>query len=418
MAETKTSENYIKQIELVQKNTETGNNESTLINVGSPHIKNITYSELKTLKKNENLDSGVWYRVTDYGTITSNNFAGNRFDILTLAISNKVLNEECLVISNSESIDETTNTDKYFGNCNLNLWKVWYTIDDDKYSYAPDSNGKIYRMIDEFGNDCPFDFKNYLNNDKSYTFNPCNEVGNFTESLDLSVTTTNCKNNIIKSILKDGNNIHLMSSNNEIYNNYIGPDCTNINILNSNDITIKYGCGNIIVLNSTNIFIDFLQSTCQITNSINCNIYHNCSNIYIYNANSINIKPNCIGIQIENHNVTSYSNTINIEDGCSNIICWHICSNIHIGNNCHDIYIGEQEKDTIKYRYIYINDNTKYLQLTSDTNQKKTIMNVQIDNSISGSSYSKQTTISYDDIPPINMKHYEKFNDEIYCWMI
>lgn len=418
MAESKISENYIKQIELVQKNTETGDNESTLINVGSPHIKNITYSELKTLKKNKKLDAGVWYRVTDYGTITSDNFAGHRFDILTLAISNNVLNEECLVVSNSEYIDETTNSDKYFGNCNLSLWKVWYTIDDDKYTYAPDSNGRIYRMIDDFGNDCPFDFKNYLNNDKTYTFNPCDEDGNFTESLDLSVTTTNCKNNIIKSVLKNGNNIHLMNNNNEIYNNYIESDCIDINIINSNDVTIKYGCENIIILNSTNIVIDSMILQCTIKHSFNCNIEHDCKNIFITHCNSINIKYGCNSITINNGDYTVYASKINIGYNCADITCYNRCYNLHIESNCNNINIGEQSKNVITYKNIYINNNTRNIRLTSSTITKKIIQNIQIYNSISGSSYSKPTTLTYDDILSDNMKHYEKLNDEIYCWMI
>ena len=61
------SENYIKQIELVQKNESTGNNESTFINIGSPHLKRITYSELKILKDHGKLEEGTWYRITDYG---------------------------------------------------------------------------------------------------------------------------------------------------------------------------------------------------------------------------------------------------------------------------------------------------------------------------------------------------------------
>lgn len=49
---------------------------------------------------------------------------------------------------------------------NLNAWKVWYTISNDsaKFKWADESDGKgvIYRMIDEWGNDCPYDFKSIL----------------------------------------------------------------------------------------------------------------------------------------------------------------------------------------------------------------------------------------------------------------
>ena len=83
------SENYIKQIELVQKNESTGNNESTFINIGSPHLKRITCSDLKNLKDNGKLEDGTWYRITDYGSGGETpDFYGHAFDILVLAVSN------------------------------------------------------------------------------------------------------------------------------------------------------------------------------------------------------------------------------------------------------------------------------------------------------------------------------------------
>lgn len=52
----------------------------------------------------------------------------------------------------------------YFQNSKLEAWKIWYCLDNDitKYMWADTTNGKgvIYRMIDEVGNDCPYDFKN------------------------------------------------------------------------------------------------------------------------------------------------------------------------------------------------------------------------------------------------------------------
>ena len=52
----------------------------------------------------------------------------------------------------------------YFLTCNLAAWELWYCLDNDKSSFdwADEENGTgvIYRMIDEWGNDCPYDFKN------------------------------------------------------------------------------------------------------------------------------------------------------------------------------------------------------------------------------------------------------------------
>ena len=200
------SENYIKQIELVQKNESTGNNESTFINIGSPHLKRITYSELKILKDNGKLEEGTWYRITFYGHV---------FDILVLAVSNNKLSEECRA---THHVDDT-----YFGE-GINAWKIWYSVNDDKY-------GKIYRMIDEYGNDCPYDFKNVKVNG-GYTFS-------IEEGKDASLSPL-CSNNIILS----DNNITLKGGT-EIKNNIIGRECSNILLTNSNNVTILDNCRDI-----------------------------------------------------------------------------------------------------------------------------------------------------------------------------
>ena len=49
-------------------------------------------------------------------------------------------------------------------NSNLAAWQLWYSLDNDteRFAWANDSlgHGVIYRMIDEYNNDCPYDFKN------------------------------------------------------------------------------------------------------------------------------------------------------------------------------------------------------------------------------------------------------------------
>ena len=53
--------------------------------------------------------------------------------------------------------------DTYFTNAKLQGWQLWYCLDNDitRFAWADATNGKgvVYRMIDEFGNDCPYDFK-------------------------------------------------------------------------------------------------------------------------------------------------------------------------------------------------------------------------------------------------------------------
>lgn len=54
----------------------------------------------------------------------------------------------------------------YFNGSNLAAWQIWYSLDNDveRFAWADAENGKgvIYRMIDEWNNDVPYDFKNIL----------------------------------------------------------------------------------------------------------------------------------------------------------------------------------------------------------------------------------------------------------------
>lgn len=123
-------------------------------------IVNLTYNELKNLRDNSKLKPSQYYRITDFVTTVANDpearSAGHPFDLIVLALDNNKLQEECHAIQHE--------SDTYFADCNLAAWKIWYCLDNDntKYAWADTVNGKgvIYRMIDEWGNDCPYDFKN------------------------------------------------------------------------------------------------------------------------------------------------------------------------------------------------------------------------------------------------------------------
>ena len=119
----------------------------------------ITWQELKTLRNNSELIPGHQYRITDYQcTTTQQNTqsAGHQFDIIVTADNTNKLNEKARACLH--------NGDTYFENSNLAAWQLWYCLDNDtnRFAWADAINGKgvIYRMIDEWNNDCPYDFKN------------------------------------------------------------------------------------------------------------------------------------------------------------------------------------------------------------------------------------------------------------------
>jgi hypothetical protein len=126
-----------------------------------PNMVELTYSELKTLRDSSNLITGQQYRITDYITTTTQEntiSAGHQFDIIVTADSENTLNEiarACL-----------RDGDTYFSDAGANLeaWQIWYCLDNntERFAWADTNNGKgvIYRMIDAWGNDLPYDFKN------------------------------------------------------------------------------------------------------------------------------------------------------------------------------------------------------------------------------------------------------------------
>ena len=132
-----------------------------IVSIGN--ILSIKYESLKALKDSDQLIPGRQYRIIDYTCTTSTTgttTAGHKFDIIVTADSNNKLNEEARAINHYFNNLE----DDYFKDCNLSAWKIWYCLDNDtdRFDWADATNGKgvIYRMIDEFGNDCPYDFKN------------------------------------------------------------------------------------------------------------------------------------------------------------------------------------------------------------------------------------------------------------------
>ena len=121
--------------------------------------KSITWSELKTLRDAGELIPGMQYRITDYTCTTTQEgtrAAGHVFDIIVTADDESTLNEAARAALHDG--------DTYFADCDLNAWQIWYCLDNDtaRFTWADSTNGKgvIYRMIDEWNNDVPYDFKN------------------------------------------------------------------------------------------------------------------------------------------------------------------------------------------------------------------------------------------------------------------
>lgn len=123
------------------------------------NLVEITWQELKDLRDNSALVPGRQYRIIDYVTTTvqeGTRSAGHQFDIIVQALDEKTLSENVHACLHEG--------DTYFANSKLEAWKLKYCLDNDtsRFGWADEVNGKgvIYRMIDEYNNDLPYDFKN------------------------------------------------------------------------------------------------------------------------------------------------------------------------------------------------------------------------------------------------------------------
>ncbi|MBR1839344.1 MAG: hypothetical protein IJ782_01970 [Prevotella sp.] len=121
----------------------------------------LTYAELLAMTVAGTLAQGQTYRITDYVTTTAvagTQSAGHQFDIIVTALTSNQLCEEAWAIQHDG--------DTYFQNCNLKAWKLKYSLANDtaRFAWADANNGKgvIYHMVDEWGNEAPYDFKNIM----------------------------------------------------------------------------------------------------------------------------------------------------------------------------------------------------------------------------------------------------------------
>ena len=313
------------------------------------HIISKTYLELKNLKDASQLVPGQQYMITDYKCTTtqSNTRAQNHtFDIIVTADSANSFLEVARASRH--------NGDTYFRGCNLNAWKIWYCFNNDagRFAWADDSSagrGVIYRMIDELGNDCPYDFKNIQYNGSwgywAYTFNWIYDDSNGTCE-DLSVY----------------NHENDEGGYSYAYSNVIGPcheassidygitlqlnGCVFLN-KESFDSGLFYGCHNNTF--GTDCYNNTFEDCCY-RNTFGDNCWNNtfgtgcCNNSFAdecwTNTFNSDCSNNTFGTGCQNNvfGMNCYCNSFG--NGCLSITFGENCGSNSFGNNCYYIKFG------------------------------------------------------------------------------
>ena len=128
-------------------------------------IIELSYEDLKLIKDNGHLIPGQMYGLVNYYTTTTQkntrrapaSATSQSFDLILTATSPSSFSETAKAKSNEISAT-------YWASSNLDAWEIKYCFDNDKtrFWWADETNGKgvIYYMKDEYGNECPYDFKN------------------------------------------------------------------------------------------------------------------------------------------------------------------------------------------------------------------------------------------------------------------
>ena len=297
--------------------------------------KNITYTELVNLKNNAQLTSGVFYRITDYITTTTQEntrSVGHPFDVVVLAISESELSEQAWAIQHEG--------DTYFTNNDLTAWKIWYCLDNDttRFAWADSTNGKgvIYRMIDEFNNDVPYDFKNiqfkdpngtdnfyyftfsgYGENETDYSILRTTNIFSNTISPFYGNDLTNSKqtiNKILFSVGGDGN----------CYGNYFGSGCYNI--------TLAFYCCNNTFGNGC--YSNSLSPYCS-NNTFGDDCHSNKLNLRCsYNIFEYKCYSNTLGEDCRNNTFRNSCFSNSLDNSCSDNSFGNGCYSNSFGNGC------------------------------------------------------------------------------------
>lgn len=399
----------------------------------------ITYANLVTKVSNSQLVKGKQYRITDYVATTSkqdSQTANKPFDIIVIADSANTLNENARAALHSG--------DTYFASSNLNGWKLKYCISNDtsRFDWADTSNGKgvVYYMKDEFGNECPYDFKGlkFLNNANIsqsgitedlhisvgtfyYTFTVLSGT-NYTTVSDHSLNGKYCFGNRVGEYVKTDTtrkwylprNLFLaFSATGNCYANVLGTNCHDF----------IFGAGCISNKSGDNCFGNFFASNCKyntfgndcyankMDSGCNYNVFGDtCVLNYLgFNSNNNTFGSICVSVSMGSYcsgNMLLSCDIITFNDYCSNnklglgvtnIDFGHYCSQNTIGNYCTYIKFGNSQYYHDYFKNVKIENGNSYIYLYSDGDggsESSYLQNVYVAQGCSGTSSSNRTFIT------------------------
>lgn len=236
-----------------------------------------SYTDLLKERKSGLLIPGRMYLITDYIPTVNKSYTtvmiakGTYFGILVTALDQYHVSEKAYAVDIQQD-------GSYYKFNNLSAWRVWYCLDNDvrRFDWADDSvddnqnpvgRGVIYRLIDEFGNDCPYDFKSIqFKKGNNYYFTFTADGG-----ADASLNQReNCRNNVITPYFLNEiqalNSIVFYGIENTLlncYNNYIGPNCSTSMFGSSTHDLVLMGNSHGIEVRNGNMAFSIIHPSCS-----------------------------------------------------------------------------------------------------------------------------------------------------------
>ena len=368
-------------------------------------IQHVTYAQLVTLRNNSGLVAGQWYRITDYMTTVANDTearsAGHPFDLLVMATSANTLSEEAKAVKSSRDSND------YFADANLNAWKVWYCLDNDptRFQWADTENGKgvIWRMIDEWQNDCPYDFKNVQF--KRYKATALSEV--IEEAIDGQYYAYNGE--MMNVEIEDEEDFvwaytFTLIDENEDWVDYsikkdgaLDPEadfgylqqfkkgrCEYNSIRHCyTAVTVDEECYRTLMLNNI-VLIATIDDECGLSGEMQLNEFGSAN----YNMTvKDNPEKNIFGNKCYNNIVGSYGNTFG--NDCYNNTFGNDCGGNTFGNDCCYNTFGNN------CRYLTVHNGVRYVEVPGGSTDYSCVQNAQILNGTHGSDSSNMLQISF-----------------------
>ena len=269
----------------------------------------VTHAQLVSLRDNGQLVAGSYYRIIDYIATTSQENTksdGHPFNVIVLALGENILAAKAWAIQHEG--------DEHFANDNLSAWELWYCLDNDteRYAWADAENGKgvIYRLIDELGNDFPYDFKNI----QVYVYNAETTLSEW------------------RSAIYGRSKFNVVHSRRDADGKYLIPMVT---INGGSDNEVGYNCNNCVINTYNNCSIG-AESKSIYFNADGCVVGEKCNTIRL-NCNNTTVGNECeyirIGLARDAGNIiSSKCKNITIGDGSYGNVFGDGCENIIMGN--------------------------------------------------------------------------------------